>query len=114
VTRRLIGKERFVEERAFTRYLPGYRPGEQAKSATTQQEVNQGNALPKLAAARDAREPYLTIFKIAWSTGLGGGEILGLTAKDIDFDRRVIPPESKPMIALGSSGNSKPRDRKVR
>jgi integrase len=42
-----------------------------------------------------AREPYLTIFKIAWYTGLRGGEILGLTAKDIDFDRRVITPRKQ-------------------
>lgn len=44
---------------------------------------------------RAAREPYLTIFKIAWYTGLRGGEILGLTAKDIDFDRRVLTPRKQ-------------------
>ena len=42
-----------------------------------------------------AREPYLTIFKVAWYTGLRGGEILGLTVNDIDFDRKIITPRKQ-------------------
>jgi len=51
------------------------------------------NEVEQILAA--AREPYLTIFKIAWYTGLRGGEILGLTVNDIDFDRRIITPRKQ-------------------
>jgi integrase len=51
------------------------------------------NQVEQILAA--AREPYLTIFKIAWFTGLRGGEILGLNQKDIDFDRTIITPRKQ-------------------
>ena len=37
-----------------------------------------------------AREPYKTIFVVAWSTGLRAGEILALTVADLDFTRKTI------------------------
>lgn len=42
-----------------------------------------------------AREPYRTIFSLAWATGLRAGELLGLTVKDLDFERRVIQPRQQ-------------------
>jgi integrase len=39
-----------------------------------------------------AKEPYRTIFIVAWGTGLRAGEILGLTIHDVDFDRKLILP----------------------
>jgi len=40
----------------------------------------------------NAREPYRTIFTLAAVTGLRAGELLGLTVKDIDFERNSIFP----------------------
>jgi len=37
-----------------------------------------------------AKEPYKTLFAVAWSTGLRAGELLALTRDDLDFDRRTI------------------------
>ncbi len=37
-----------------------------------------------------AKEPYKTLFAVAWSTGLRAGELLALTHDDLDFDRRTI------------------------
>src|SRR3974377_2222068 len=39
-----------------------------------------------------AREPYKTIFTLAWYTGLRAGELLALTINDLDFDRKLILP----------------------
>jgi len=44
----------------------------------------------KIVAA--AREPYKTVFALAWCTGLRAGELLGLRVADIDFQRRLIQP----------------------
>ena len=37
-----------------------------------------------------AKEPFKTIFAIAWYTGLRAGELLALTVSDLDFDERTI------------------------
>jgi integrase len=37
-----------------------------------------------------AREPYQTMFTLAWCTGLRAGEILALTVDDLDFATRSI------------------------
>src|SRR5207245_4351407 len=39
-----------------------------------------------------AKEPYKTLFAVAWSTGLRAGELLALTLTvgDLDFDRKTI------------------------
>ena len=37
-----------------------------------------------------AKEPYKTIFTVAWNTGMRAGEILALHLNDVDFDRRTI------------------------
>lgn len=39
-----------------------------------------------------AREPYRTIFALAWASGLRAAEILGLRTTDLDFERGVIQP----------------------
>ncbi len=39
-----------------------------------------------------AKEPYKTIFALAWHTGLRAGELLALTVNDLDFDRKLILP----------------------
>ena len=44
---------------------------------------------------QEAREPYRTIFALAWATGLRAGELLGLTVADIDFDRNLIHPRKQ-------------------
>lgn len=38
----------------------------------------------------EAREPYKTIFTLAWGTGMRAGEILALTPCDLDFERKTI------------------------
>lgn len=40
----------------------------------------------------EAREPYKTMFTLAWATGFRAGELLGLSVDDIDFKRLVIQP----------------------
>jgi len=37
-----------------------------------------------------AREPFKTLFAVAWCTGLRAGEILALTLDDLDFNRKTI------------------------
>lgn len=37
-----------------------------------------------------AKEPFKTIFAIAWYTGMRSGELLALTLSDLDFDQRTI------------------------
>jgi integrase len=37
-----------------------------------------------------AREPFKTLFAVAWCTGLRAGEILALTLDDLDFVRKTI------------------------
>jgi len=37
-----------------------------------------------------AKEPYKTLFSVAWYTGMRAGEILALTRADLDFDRKTI------------------------
>ena len=37
-----------------------------------------------------AKEPFKTIFAIAWYTGMRAGELLALTVADLDFDERTI------------------------
>jgi integrase len=38
----------------------------------------------------EAKEPFKTLFAVAWYTGLRAGEILALTRDDLNFDRRTI------------------------
>jgi len=42
-----------------------------------------------------AREPYRTIFTLAWTTGFRAGELLGLTVADVDFERLMICPRKQ-------------------
>jgi integrase len=42
-----------------------------------------------------AKEPYKTIFALAWCTGLRAGELLGLTRGDLDFERKLIIPRKQ-------------------
>jgi integrase len=42
-----------------------------------------------------AKEPYRTIFSLAWHTGLRAGELLALTINDLDFDRKLIRPRKQ-------------------
>jgi integrase len=44
---------------------------------------------------REAREPYRTIFALAWATGLRAGELLGLKVADLDFDRKLVHPRKQ-------------------
>jgi integrase len=37
-----------------------------------------------------AREPFKTLFAVAWCTGLRAGEILALTLDDLDFKRKTV------------------------
>ncbi len=37
-----------------------------------------------------SKEPYKTIFAVAWLTGLRAGELLALSVADLDFERRTI------------------------
>jgi integrase len=37
-----------------------------------------------------AREPFKTIFALAWMTGMRAGELLALTLDDLNFDRKTI------------------------
>jgi integrase len=37
-----------------------------------------------------AKEPYKTLFAVAWATGMRAGEILALTRDDLDFERKTI------------------------
>lgn len=39
---------------------------------------------------RASKEPYKTIFSVAWATGLRAGELLALTTADLDFQRKTI------------------------
>ncbi|HEY2119586.1 MAG TPA: tyrosine-type recombinase/integrase [Candidatus Acidoferrum sp.] len=38
----------------------------------------------------EAREPFKTIFSLAWMTGMRAGELLALTQDDLNFDRKTI------------------------
>ncbi len=38
----------------------------------------------------ESKQPYKTIFAVAWNTGLRAGEILALTRGDLDFQRKTI------------------------
>ena len=44
---------------------------------------------------QQAREPYRTIFALAWATGMRAGELLGLRIGDLDFDRKFIQPRTQ-------------------
>jgi|SRR5690348_6016431 len=48
---------------------------------------------PRIVAA--SKEPYRTIFTLAWSAGLRAGELLGLTIGDLDFERKLIFPRKQ-------------------
>jgi integrase len=37
-----------------------------------------------------AREPFRTLFALAWNTGMRAGEILALTVNDLDFEKRTV------------------------
>jgi integrase len=37
-----------------------------------------------------AREPFKTLFSVAWMTGMRAGELLALTVSDLDFDDKAI------------------------
>jgi integrase len=43
----------------------------------------------------EAKEPYKTMFALAWATGLRSGELLGLSVADLDFDKGVIQPRKQ-------------------
>ena len=43
----------------------------------------------------EAKEPYKTIFSLAWRAGLRSGELLGLRVADMDFSRRLILPRKQ-------------------
>jgi integrase len=43
----------------------------------------------------EARQPYKTIFALAWTTGFRAGELLGLRVEDVDFGRGVIRPRTQ-------------------
>jgi integrase len=43
----------------------------------------------------EAKEPYKTIFALAWSTGLRAGELLGLRVSDLDFQLMLILPRKQ-------------------
>ena len=43
----------------------------------------------------NAKEPYKTIFALAWATGLRSGELLGLKVTDVDFDNCLIQPRKQ-------------------
>jgi integrase len=67
-----------------------------------------------LAIVEAAKEPFRSVFAIAWYTGCRAGEILALTLGDLDFDNKTIrvnkacddatrevrPPKTKASIAL--------------
>jgi len=38
----------------------------------------------------EAKEPFKTLFSVAWFTGCRAGEILALTIDDLDFDNRTV------------------------
>lgn len=38
----------------------------------------------------EAREPFRTLFSLAWNTGLRAGEILALTVHDLNFDAKTL------------------------
>jgi integrase len=38
----------------------------------------------------EAKEPFKTLFALAWMTGLRAGELLALTINDLNFDRKTI------------------------
>jgi integrase len=38
----------------------------------------------------EAREPFKTLFAVAWFTGLRAGEILALTLDDLDFKSKTV------------------------
>jgi integrase len=38
----------------------------------------------------EAREPFKTIFSLAWMTGMRAGELLALTLDDLNFDRKTL------------------------
>ena len=42
------------------------------------------------AVIETAREPYKTLFSVAWMTGARAGEILALTKADLDFSKKTI------------------------
>jgi integrase len=46
------------------------------------------NQAARIIAA--AKEPYKTMFALAWTTGLRAGELLALTKHDLDFSRQTI------------------------
>ena len=37
-----------------------------------------------------AKEPFKTLFAVAWSTGLRAGELLALTLDDLDFTHKTV------------------------
>ncbi|MGH9575159.1 MAG: tyrosine-type recombinase/integrase [Candidatus Acidiferrales bacterium] len=47
------------------------------------------------AVINESRDPYKTIFALAWATGMRAGELLGLTVRDIDFQRGLITPRKQ-------------------
>lgn len=65
---------------------------------TSEREVTEAVYFKRNDAKRsiqEAREPYQTIFALAWATGLRAGELLGLRVADLDFDRSLIHPRKQ-------------------
>ena len=48
-----------------------------------------------------SREPYQTMFALAWCTGLRAGEILALTVEDLNFEAQTITVNKSPTITTG-------------
>jgi integrase len=42
-----------------------------------------------------SREPYRTIFTLAWTVGFRAGELLGLTVADVDFEQLMVCPRKQ-------------------
>jgi integrase len=52
-----------------------------------------------------AREPYKTIFDVAWNTGMRVGEILALNRADLNFERKTIRVDNHRMTERVKSDN---------
>ena len=49
----------------------------------------------------ESKEPFQTMFILAWCTGLRAGEILALTVDDRSFAFRVFTPDAQICVAFG-------------
>ena len=99
-------KSRHLDQDAVFCHLDDAGAGNRTLSVDDQQPIE---AKPKRSTSNrmrqriiaSAKEPYKTIFALAWCTGLRAGELLGLTRGDLDFELKLI---SKAMIDSESGG----------